>query len=131
MWEENKKMKIECRSFGFKNGADAQTDFVFDVRCLPNPFYIEGLKHKTGLDEPVRNYVLSFAQSKAYFEKILDTILFVIPFKEQNNVEKITVSFGCTGGHHRSVTFAVTLCEALRQNGYDAECFHRDISIKD
>lgn len=124
-------MKIECRSFGFKNGADAQSDFVFDVRCLPNPFYIEELKHKTGLDKPVRDYVLSFSQSQAYFEKILDMLLYVLPFKEQNKVEKMTVSFGCTGGHHRSVTFAVKVCEVLRQKGYDAQCFHRDINIKD
>ena len=130
MWEESKKMKIECRSFGFKNGADS-ADFVFDVRCLPNPFYIEELKNKTGLDKSVRDYVLTFAESKAYFEKILDTVLFVITFKEQKGIEKTTVSFGCTGGHHRSVTFAVTLCEALWQKGYDAQCFHRDINIKD
>lgn len=124
-------MKIECRSFGFKNGADAQSDFVFDVRCLPNPFYIEELKHKTGLDKPVRDYVLSFSQSQAYFEKILDMLLYVLQFKEQNKVEKMTVSFGCTGGHHRSVTFAVTLCDALKAKGYDTVCFHRDINIKD
>ena len=124
-------MKIECRSFGFKNGADAQSDFVFDVRCLPNPFYIDELKYKTGLDKPVRDYVLSFEQSKSYFQKILDTVLFVIPFKQQNGVEKMTVSFGCTGGHHRSVTFAVTLCETLKEKGYDTTCIHRDINIKD
>lgn len=124
-------MKIECRSFGFKNGADAHADFVFDVRCLPNPFYIEQLKYKTGLDKPVRDYVLGFEQSQAYFDKVLDTVLFVLPFKEQYNVEKTVISFGCTGGHHRSVTFAVTLCEELKKRGYSAECFHRDINIKD
>lgn len=124
-------MKIECRSFGFKNGADAQADFVFDVRCLPNPFYIEQLKQKTGLDEPVRNYVLSTEQSREYLEKIIDILLLVIPIKENYGVEKMTVSFGCTGGHHRSVTFAIKVCEVLTQKGYDAECFHRDINIED
>jgi len=131
LWEESSQMKIECRSFGFKNGADAQADFVFDVRCLPNPFYIEDLKYKTGQDKSVRDYVLGFEQSREYFKKILDTVLFVIPFKKQKNVEKMTVSFGCTGGHHRSVTFAVALCEMLKEKGYDAFCFHRDINIKD
>ena len=63
-------MKIECRSFGFKNGADAHADFVFDVRCLPNPFYIEDLKHKTGMDKLVRDYVLDSDRSKEYLEKI-------------------------------------------------------------
>lgn len=124
-------MKIECRSFGFKNGADAHADFVFDVRCLPNPFYIEQLKHKTGLDEPVRDYVLDSAQSKEYLKKIIDMLLLVIPIKENYGVEKMTVSFGCTGGHHRSVTFAIKVCEALLARGYNAECFHRDINIED
>jgi UPF0042 nucleotide-binding protein len=120
-------MKIECRSFGFKNGADAQSDFVFDVRCLPNPFYIESLKDKTGLDKPVRDYVLSEACAREYLEKIIDMLLLVISVKENASVEKLTVSFGCTGGHHRSVTFAVMVCEALCKKGYDAVCFHRDI----
>lgn len=124
-------MKIECRSFGFKNGADGKADFVFDVRCLPNPFYIEELKHKTGLDKPVRDYVLDSAQSRNYLQKIIEMLLLVIPIKEQYGVEKMTVSFGCTGGHHRSVTFAVMVCEALTQKGYDVVCVHRDINIKD
>lgn len=124
-------MKIECRSFGFKNGADAQGDFVFDVRCLPNPFYIEELKHQTGLDKPVRDYVLNSVTSKKYLEKIIDTILLILPIKENYGVEKVTISFGCTGGHHRSVTFAITVCEALKEKGYEASCFHRDINIKD
>ncbi len=124
-------MKIECRSFGFKNGADAQSDFIFDVRCLPNPFYIEELKYKTGLDKPVRDYVLSAEHSKQYLEKIIDMLLLIIPIKENYGVEKMTVSFGCTGGHHRSVTFAVMICEALRKKGYDSICCHRDINVKD
>ncbi len=124
-------MKIECRSFGFKNGADAQGEFVFDVRCLPNPFYIENLKHKTGLDKVVRDYVLGNNQAQAYLEKIVDMLLLVIPVKEKYGVEKMTVSFGCTGGHHRSVTFAVEISEILKRNGYDVCCFHRDINIKD
>lgn len=124
-------MKIECRSFGFKNGADAHTDFVFDVRCLPNPFYIQELKYKTGLDKPVRDYVLDSVQSENYLKKIIETLLIVIPIKEQYGIDKMTVSFGCTGGHHRSVTFAIMVCEALKQRGYDTSCFHRDINVKD
>ncbi len=120
-------MKIECRSFGFKNGADAQSDFVFDVRCLPNPFYIEHLKHKTGLDKPVRDYVLKDENAKEYLKKIIDILLHIIPLKEQYGIEKMAVSFGCTGGHHRSVTFAVKVCEVLCEKGYDAVCVHRDI----
>ncbi len=124
-------MKIECRSFGFKNGADAQGDFVFDVRCLPNPFYIEKLKHKTGLDKCVRDYVLNDSRAKEYLKKVIEMLLLVIPIKENYGVENLKVSFGCTGGHHRSVTFAVEVCEFLKQNGYDVWCYHRDIDIED
>ncbi len=124
-------MKIECRSFGFKNGADAQGDFIFDVRCLPNPFYIEDLKNMTGLDKPVRDYVLSSEQSKQYLKKIIDMLLLVISIKEKHGIEDLKISFGCTGGHHRSVTFAVKVSEFLKQNGYEVSCFHRDINIED
>ena len=124
-------MKIECRSFGFKNGADAQSDFVFDVRCLPNPFYIENLKHKTGLDKSVRDYVLDDKQAKEYLDKVIEMLLLVIPIKEKYGVENLKISFGCTGGHHRSVTFAVMVSEFLKQNGYDVCCYHRDIEIED
>ena len=124
-------MKIECRSFGFKNGADAHADFVFDVRCLPNPFYIDELKQKTGLDKSVRDYVLNDEISRQYLKKITDLLLTVIPVKEKYGIEKITVSFGCTGGHHRSVTFAVTVCDLLKEKGYNAYCVHRDIEKED
>ena len=96
-------MKIECRSFGFKNGADAQADFVFDVRCLPNPFYIDELKYKTGLDKPVRDYVLNDAMAKEYLEKIIDIVLLAIHIKQSQDVQNLSVAFGCTGGHHRDI----------------------------
>ena len=132
MWEENKiTMEIECRSFGFKNGADTNADISFDVRCLPNPFYIKELKNKTGLDKPVRDYILGYEQSRTYLQKVIDFILFLIPIYKENGKEKLTVSFGCTGGHHRSVTFAIMLCDALCEKGYNAVCYHRDINIQD
>lgn len=124
-------MKIECRSFGFKNGADTDANFIFDVRCLPNPYYIAKLKNRTGLDETVRDYVLSFNESRIYLEKVIDTALFLIPLYSQKGADRLSISFGCTGGHHRSVTFAVKLCEELLKRGYEAECIHRDIKIED
>ena len=124
-------MKIQCRSFGFKNGADAQSDFVFDVRCLPNPFYIDELKNKTGLDKSVRDYVLNDNKSQEYLKKVIVLLLFVISLKQDNGVEQLKISFGCTGGHHRSVTFAIEVCEILKLKGYDVESYHRDINIKD
>ncbi len=124
-------MKIECRSFGFKNGADTVSNFTFDMRCLPNPYYIPELKYKTGLDKDVRDYVLSFEQSQEYLKKITDMLLYVLPINQKNGCERLTVSFGCTGGHHRSVTFAVTVCGLLADKGYDAYCVHRDIDLED
>ncbi len=124
-------MKIECRSFGFKNGADTDANFVFDVRCLPNPYYISELKEKTGQDCAVRDYVLGFSESQDLLKKITDMLFFVLPLYKDKSYETLKISFGCTGGHHRSVTFAITVCEVLRRAGFDAECFHRDISIKD
>ena len=124
-------MKIECRSFGFKNGADAHADFVLDVRCLPNPFYVEHLKHKTGLDKSVRDYVLNDETSREYLEKIIDMLMTAMAVKEKYGTEKLSVSFGCTGGHHRSVTFAIVVCDYLKQQGYDAYCVHRDIDKED
>lgn len=124
-------MKIECKSFGFKNGADQNANFVFDVRCLPNPYYITELKEKTGFDKAVRDYVLGFAESQQLLQKIVDMLLYVIPINQTNGREQISVCFGCTGGHHRSVTFAITVCEKLCEMGYEAYCVHRDINIKD
>ncbi len=120
-------MKIECRSFGFKNGADTAADFVFDVRCLPNPYYIPELKNKTGCDKSVRDYILGFEQSQDYFKKIMDMLTLVLALNQDKGRDSITVSFGCTGGQHRSVTFAIIVCEQLCNMGYDAYCVHRDI----
>lgn len=130
MLEEN-NMNVECRSFGYKNGIDGSSDFIFDVRCLPNPYYIDELKNKTGLDKSVRDYVLKFEQSRNYLEKITDFISFLIPIYKEKGKEKIVISFGCTGGHHRSVTFAFAVCEKLKASGINAVCFHRDINLKD
>ncbi len=124
-------MKIECRSFGFRNGADTTANFVFDVRYLPNPYYIPELKEKTGQDKTVRDYVLSFDESQDLLKKITDMLLTVLPLYQEKNYESVNISFGCTGGHHRSVTFSIEVCEKLKASGYDADCVHRDINIKD
>ncbi len=124
-------MKIECRSFGFKNGTDTEANFLFDVRGLPNPYYIPELKNKTGLDASVRDYVMGFSESVDLLQKITDMLFAVIPLSEKSNRDTVKISFGCTGGHHRSVTFAIMTCKALAQRGYDAICIHRDIDIKD
>lgn len=124
---DNSDLKIICRSFGFKYGADIDADIVYDVRCLPNPFYVENLKHKTGLSEDVRAYVMNSKESEIFKEKIFDFIDFAIPLYCKEGKSQLVISFGCTGGKHRSVTFAELLHKHLREMGIDAGVMHRDI----
>lgn len=119
--------KIVCKSFGFKYGIDAEADIVFDVRFLPNPFYIDDLKHKTGLDEAVPNYIMGFEQSHKFKRKVLDMIDFTLPLYIKEGKSRLVIAFGCTGGKHRSVTFAEILNKHLLQLGYDSSTHHRDI----
>ena len=102
-------------------------DFVFDVRFLPNPYYKLELRRLTGEDEAVQNYVMQFPQSKVYFEKVLDLIKTTIPHYEEVNKQYVEIAFGCTGGRHRSVTFACLLSEALRKENIPVSLSHRAI----
>ena len=102
----NDALSLEFKSFGFKYGTDTEADLVFDVRCLPNPFYDEELKFKTGLDREVRDYVFSIDESKVFFEKLLDFVNFAVPLYAKEGKSSLVIAFGCTGGKHRSVTFA-------------------------
>ena len=120
-------IRILCKSFGFKYGIDVDADCVFDVRCLPNPYYIEELRDKTGKDKAVSNYVLASADSIAFKNKVLSFADFSIPLYVKEGKSQLVFSFGCTGGKHRSVTFAELLCEHLKSMGYNAGTIHRDI----
>ena len=124
---DNEGLKILCKSFGFKYGADADADLVFDVRCLPNPYYIEELKEKTGLDAPVKEYVLGFSESQEYARKIKDFLDFSVPLYLKEGKSQLIIAFGCTGGKHRSVTFAELMFAHLKDKGFDVSTFHRDI----
>ena len=128
----NKKsgLKILCKSFGFKYGSDAEADTVFDVRCLPNPFYIEELKNKTGLDADVREYVMNSSDSEEFAKRVTEFAEFSIPLYIKEGKSQLVISFGCTGGKHRSVTFAQLLSKHLREMGYDVSVMHRDINKK-
>lgn len=114
---EDKKqgMLINCMSFGFKYGLPKESDLVFDVRCLPNPFYVPELKSKTGLDAPVRDYVLNLEEAQKLVPKLLDLIDYLIPLYEKEGKTQLTIAVGCTGGKHRSVVFAQLLGEHLQQ----------------
>ncbi len=121
-------LKIQCKSFGFKYGLDTEADLVFDVRCLPNPFYVEELKQKTGLNKEVRDYVLNSPDSKEFFKKLIDFIDCSVPLYAKEGKSQLTVAIGCTGGKHRSVTFVELIGEHLREKNYDCITVHRDIS---
>lgn len=120
-------MRIKCKSFGFKYGIDAEADLVFDVRCLPNPFYIDELKALTGLDSQVREYVMSFEDSKNYYARLKDLFLTTLPMYANEGKSQLIISFGCTGGQHRSVTFAELFNVFLKESGYHSSVIHRDI----
>ena len=118
---------VNCMSFGFKYGSPAEADLVFDVRCLPNPFYIESLRHKTGLDKEVRDFVMESRDSQEFLNRILDFIDFSHPLYCNEGKSQLVVAIGCTGGKHRSVTFAELLYQHLLANGKRARINHRDI----
>ena len=120
-------LKIQCKSFGFKYGADTEADLVIDVRCLPNPFYVEDLKHKTGLDKEVRDYVMSSADSKEFLARLLSFIDCAVPLYAKEGKSQLIISIGCTGGKHRSVTFAQLIGEHLQNENFNCSITHRDI----
>ena len=120
-------MRIDVRSFGFKFGSMPEGDLVFDVRCLPNPFYIPELKNLTGLNPEVYSYVMKFDQSKELLRKLCDLVDFLIPHYEKEGKAQLVIAFGCTGGKHRSVAFAEALAQHLRERQHKVRIQHRDI----
>ena len=123
-------LRILCKSFGFKYGIDADADNVFDVRCLPNPYYVKELKDKTGKDRAVSKYVLSSEDSIKFKNMVIEFVDFSVPLYIKEGKSQLVISFGCTGGKHRSVTFAELLCKHLKEKGYNASVMHRDINKK-
>ncbi len=121
-------LKINVNSFGFKYGTPKESDLVFDVRCLPNPFYIPELKHHTGLEAPVRDYVMSFEQAKGLEPKLLDLVNYLVPLYRAEGKSQLTISVGCTGGRHRSVVFAELVYNSIKEKGYNVSVYHRDIN---
>lgn len=123
----DKTMSVYIKSFGFKKGIPIDADFVFDTRFLPNPYYIEDLRHMTGEDQKIRDYVMGFDVSQAYFEHISKLIQFAIPQCIKEGRSQLIVGIGCTGGHHRSVTFSVLLERALKAEGFNVKIHHREL----
>jgi UPF0042 nucleotide-binding protein len=121
-------ISIKVKSFGFKFGISLEADLVFDVRCLPNPFYIPELKHKTGLDKEVRDYVMNSDDSTAMLEKFKDLVSFLLPLYKKEGKSQLIIAFGCTGGKHRSITFAELIGKYISDCGYNCRIIHRDIN---
>lgn len=118
---------VTFMSFGFKYGIPMEADLIFDVRCLPNPFYVPGLKPLTGLDEAVVDYVMGFEISGQFMQKLIDFIDFTIPLYKQEGKSEVVIGIGCTGGKHRSVTVARLLNTHLIEQNQKSSTHHRDI----
>ena len=122
-------LMITVMSFGFKHGIPSDADLVFDVRFLPNPFYIDTLKLKTGNDAEVRDYVMSFDEAEVFMDKLNDMIQFLIPNYVKEGKYRLVIAIGCTGGKHRSVTLANELYKRLKNGGqYGVNIYHKDIT---
>lgn len=126
--KEYNSLMVSILSFGFKHGIPADADLVFDVRFLPNPFYLDDLKHKTGNEDEVRKYVMQFEESTVFLDKLEDMLTFLIPNYVKEGKYQLVVAIGCTGGKHRSVTLANELYSRLKDRGsYGLKCYHRDV----
>lgn len=126
---EYNSLMITVMSFGFKYGIPADADLVFDVRFLPNPFYIEELKHKTGNDREIQDFVMGHEESEEFMVKLTDMIRFLIPNYVKEGKYRLVIAIGCTGGKHRSVTLANELYKRMKDKGnYGMKLYHRDIT---
>lgn len=123
-----KGLRITCMSFGFKYGAPTEADMVFDVRCLPNPFYIDELRDKTGLDSEVYDYVMEKPKTKGFADRLFDMMDYLIPLYSDEGKSSLVIAIGCTGGKHRSVTLAEALARHISESGLKAATVHRDIT---
>lgn len=125
--EDKNVMNIHCMSFGFKHGVPASADFVIDVRCLPNPYWNEALRDKTGLDDDVKNFVFSFDESNELLQKLIDLLDFLNPLYIKEGKSQIVFAIGCTGGNHRSVAIAEALKDYFSKKWDNVTVNHRDI----
>ena len=122
-------MVAVCASFGFKHGTPADCDLLFDVRCLPNPFYDDKLRELTGLDGPVWDFVVGCQETQGLLPKLFDLIDYLIPMYIREGKSQLVVGIGCTGGKHRSVVLCQLLAAHLEGKGVPVSVRHRDIAI--
>ena len=120
-------MNIHVMSFGFKHGIPTDADFVLDVRCLPNPFWVEELRSKTGLDNEVRSYVFGFDEANELLKRLQNLLDYLVPLYIKEGKSQLVIAIGCTGGNHRSVAFAESLREHFEKSWDNVTVNHRDI----
>ena len=125
--EDAPQMQTSVTSFGYKHGIPLDVDIVFDCRFLPNPFWVENLRPLSGLDDPVRDYVLDKPESVAFLEKVDDLLTSTLPAFVREGKSYLTIAMGCTGGRHRSVALAEALAARLSRHGQSVSVYHRDI----
>jgi RNase adapter protein RapZ len=125
---EHKKVIVNVISFGYRYGLPADADLVFDVRFLPNPYFVENLKAFNGHNNEIREFVLNNEKSKTFLEKVLDLMTFLIPLYDKEGKVRLNVALGCTGGKHRSVVMANQLGSCFSEMKYIVNVTHRDIN---
>lgn len=119
-------LPVQCISFGFKHGTAMEADLVFDVRCLPNPFYEPSLRDRTGLEQPVRDYIFQAPESRELLERLYELVDFLYPLYQKEGKRRLVIAMGCTGGKHRSVAFAQAMAEHLEKRSIPVLVNHRD-----
>ena len=128
--DDKEVMNLHVMSFGFKHGIPTDADFVLDVRCLPNPYWIESMRDKTGLDQEVKDYVFSFEEAHEIFERLKSLLDYLNPLYIREGKSQIVIAIGCTGGNHRSVVFAEALKDYFSRKWDNVTVNHRDINRK-
>ncbi|MEG1887039.1 MAG: RNase adapter RapZ [Oscillospiraceae bacterium] len=123
----NMGLNIQVISFGFKYGSVSEADLVFDVRCLPNPYYVDELRNLTGLDDAIRDFVMNLEQTKGFVPKLLELLDYSVPLYCAEGKSQLVIAIGCTGGKHRSVVFTELVYNHLLQRGFKCSVHHRDI----
>ena len=124
---DHRSLLISCGSFGYRHGVPADSDLVFDVRFLPNPNYIPQFKPLSGKHPAVAKYILSFPQTEEFTRRISELLAYLIPHYTREGKSYLTISFGCTGGRHRSVMIAETIAKSLAKRGFRTKVAHRDV----
>ena len=128
--QKSEGLQVSVTSFGFKHGLPLDADLVFDVRFLPNPYYVQELRAQTGLDAPVRDFVFASPQTEEFLVRLKALLEYLLPQYMEEGKTGLVIAIGCTGGHHRSVALAHHLAEHIRGSGFQTEEHHRDLGRK-